>query len=187
MGGSLCSTVNGVVGTSSGRGTTLSVRGVAHLLGDASALQSGTTEMVRLVNLKEIKQLLGELDAQGTLFMTSTTAGMMKTIDKIWDLLNRWVDEYPAVVDFQADWVRARLFVPLQIRLAMEQLLWERGGGYRSLVTGFGPATVPGGAVGRSRTPTRGVARGGAVSDARDRASVEVQMRRRQRADHIGR
>lgn len=140
-----------------------------------------------MVNLRDIKQLMAEVDAQGTLFVSDTTQGLMNTISKIWDLLGRWVSEYESIAAFKRDWVRARLFVPLQIRLAMEQLLWELGGDYRSLVTGFGPATVPGGAVTSGGKPLSRAAGSGAVPSARDRASVETRIRRRKRADHIGR
>ncbi len=40
---------------------------------------------------------------------------------------------------FEAQWKYARLAVPLQVRLAAEQGLWELGGKYRQLITGFRP------------------------------------------------
>ena len=36
-------------------------------------------------------------------------------------------------------WKWARLVLPLQIRLAAEQGLWDLGGEYRRLISGFGP------------------------------------------------
>ena len=42
---------------------------------------------------------------------------------------------------FRQFWVRARLLVGLQTRLFVEQVLWELGGPFRLLVTGFNPVT----------------------------------------------
>ncbi len=42
---------------------------------------------------------------------------------------------------FRKLWVRARLLVGLQSRLFIEQVLWELGGPFRDLVTGFRPVT----------------------------------------------
>ncbi len=47
--------------------------------------------------------------------------------------------KYSSAKAFQRDWKWARLSVPLQIRLLVEQVLWEKDGDWRNLVTGFGP------------------------------------------------
>ena len=47
--------------------------------------------------------------------------------------------KYNSAKAFQKDWKWARLSMPLQARLLTEQVLWEKGGDWRKLVTGFGP------------------------------------------------
>ena len=49
------------------------------------------------------------------------------------------LSKYSSSKAFQRDWKWARLSVPLQIRLLVEQVLWEKGGDWKKLVTGFGP------------------------------------------------
>lgn len=49
------------------------------------------------------------------------------------------VEEYDDPRVFEKDWKYARLVVPLQIRLLIEQILWDKRGGWRDLVTGFNP------------------------------------------------
>lgn len=41
--------------------------------------------------------------------------------------------------EFWEDWRIFRVWCPLQVRLAVEQILWELGGRYRKAITGFGP------------------------------------------------
>ena len=66
------------------------------------------------------------------------------------------LDAYSTFDAFRADWKWMRLAVPLRGRLLMEQLLWDRGLPWRSLITGFraiegdameqgvfGPASIP--------------------------------------------
>lgn len=45
-------------------------------------------------------------------------------------------------VSFGLVWSRVRTFISLQVRLVVEQVLWERGGKWRTYVTGFGPVDV---------------------------------------------
>ena len=47
------------------------------------------------------------------------------------------LDAYSTFESFRADWKWMRLAVPLRGRLLMEQLLWDRGLPWRSLITGF--------------------------------------------------
>ncbi len=49
------------------------------------------------------------------------------------------VNSYRGPRAFEQDWKWLRLAVPLQVRLVVEQVLWDKRGGYRDLVTGFGP------------------------------------------------
>ncbi len=51
------------------------------------------------------------------------------------------LSSYSGPKAFEADWKYARLVVPLQFRLLVEQELWDRRGGWRDLVTGFKPIT----------------------------------------------
>ena len=50
---------------------------------------------------------------------------------------NDILDAYNSFDQFAGDWKWMRLAVPLQGRLVMEQLLWDRGLPWRSLITGF--------------------------------------------------
>ena len=52
-------------------------------------------------------------------------------------LANALIDAYSTFEDFRSDWKWMRLLVPLQGRLLTEQLLWDRGLPWRSLITGF--------------------------------------------------
>lgn len=49
------------------------------------------------------------------------------------------LNSYSGPKAFEQDWKWARLVVPLQIRLMVEQVLWDRRGGWRDLVSGFKP------------------------------------------------
>lgn len=130
-----------------------------------------------MVNLYDIQQLMSDVARNGQLGYRGT-GQLMSALDKVWRALNAWVDEYKGnVLGFQHDWVRARLFVPLQIRLAMEQILYERGGAYRTLVSGFGPADVPGGAAGQGGSPTGGPKGSDKISYSRV-AALERQIAR---------
>lgn len=58
---------------------------------------------------------------------------------------------------FRRDWTFFRTWVPLQIRLAIEQILWNSFGEYRDLVSGFDPIGKKRGTSGTSagsRAPT---------------------------------
>lgn len=50
-----------------------------------------------------------------------------------------FVEQYKTPRAFEGDWKWLRLSVPLQVRLLVEQVLWDKRGGWRDLVTGFGP------------------------------------------------
>lgn len=50
-----------------------------------------------------------------------------------------WIDSYDSVNEFTAHWTTLRNGIPLQARLMVEQVLWKKGGVYRSLVSGFRP------------------------------------------------
>ncbi len=50
-----------------------------------------------------------------------------------------WIHSYNDASHFQREWKWIRLWVPLQVRLFVEQVLWDMGGPWRKLVTGFRP------------------------------------------------
>ena len=54
-------------------------------------------------------------------------------------MLRQAIEGYRSPRDFEEDWKWIRLVVPLQLRLMVEQILWDKAGGWRDLVTGFGP------------------------------------------------
>lgn len=54
------------------------------------------------------------------------------------------LDSYDSPREFMADWKWMRLLIPLQVRLFMEQILWDRAGQWRQLVTGFRPVSESG-------------------------------------------
>lgn len=62
------------------------------------------------------------------------------------NLIKSWINSYSQRNDksvafymFREHWKILRHWVSLQTRLAIEQVLWEYGGEYRKLVTGFRP------------------------------------------------
>ena len=64
--------------------------------------------------------------------------------------VRRVLGSYDGPSAFQKDWKWARLLVPLQLRLLVEQVLWDKGEGWRKLITGFGPIRSK-----RSRPPAK--------------------------------
>lgn len=51
----------------------------------------------------------------------------------------RWVMSYDDFQQFKLDWKVVRQALPLQVRLTVEQVLWNEGGRYRTLCSGFMP------------------------------------------------
>lgn len=83
-----------------------------------------------------------------------TTAAMVEDARRLFENVERLVDECVAMGSFAADWPKIRTFVPLQIRLVAEQIFWTRGGEFRKYVTGFKPVDLGAGA-GSSLPATR--------------------------------
>ena len=77
---------------------------------------------------------------------------------------------------FAEHWKWARLALPLQTRLAAEQGLWDLGGDYRRLVSGFKPIEGAGDEEGRVGRPA---AYGGAVR--RQTSQQKRELRRKLR------
>ena len=75
------------------------------------------------------------LEALGTV-LTRAAAAAARAAGKAAKL---FVESYERPREFEADWKWLRLAVPLQVRLITEQVLWDKRGGWRDLVTGFGP------------------------------------------------
>lgn len=76
---------------------------------------------------------------------TMSTEGMVAIAESINQDLRRWIDGYSnrnpsriAVLGFKYHWTILRVWVPLQLRLACEQVLYEKGEPWKYLVTGFG-------------------------------------------------
>lgn len=54
---------------------------------------------------------------------------------------HQWVSEYEGdYPGFRLDWLVARMLVPLQVRLLVEQILYEKGEPWSKLCSGFSPA-----------------------------------------------
>lgn len=90
----------------------------------------------------DMKILQGYLGTFGTA-QSSLWIGKMEAIH---DRIARWIDGYVAgnsskrlaYLGFAYHWKLLRVWVPLQLRLATEQVLYEKGEPWRQLVTGFG-------------------------------------------------
>lgn len=65
--------------------------------------------------------------------------GVVDEVRRLVAILRVAIEGYDGPREFEADWKWIRLVVPLQVRLLVEQLLWDKRGGWRDLVTGFGP------------------------------------------------
>jgi hypothetical protein len=63
-------------------------------------------------------------------------------------ICHSWLASYGGEKDreafdkFRRDWICLRVGIALQVRLMVEQLLYERGEPWSSLCTGFGPAKL---------------------------------------------
>ena len=76
--------------------------------------------------------------------------GVVHEVRRMVTSLEKVIGGYSGPKEFEADWKWVRLMVPLQLRLLVEQILWDKRGGWRDLVTGFGPVK------GRGRRPPIG-------------------------------
>ena len=86
-----------------------------------------------------------------------------------------WMDSYKTPFAFERDWKWLRLEVDLQTRLFVEQVLWDRGGVWKAMVTGFGPSELDKGLGGRRG----GVRISQEVIDAVNRASRRPYVAKR--------
>lgn len=84
---------------------------------------------------------------EGTLYknIKPRTTDIVGLAEKIASRINEFIDGYLerntyriAVLGFKYHWTILRNWVPLQLRLCVEQVLWTRGRPWRDLVTGFG-------------------------------------------------
>ena len=71
--------------------------------------------------------------------------GVVDEVERAVDALRSMIGGYRSPRAFEEDWKWLRLVVPLQLRLLVEQILWDKRGGWRDLVTGFGPVKGRGG------------------------------------------
>ena len=67
------------------------------------------------------------------------TQGVVDEVRKNVRFLRKMIETYSGPREFEEDWKWVRLVVPLQLRLLVEQILWDKRGGWRDLVTGFRP------------------------------------------------
>ena len=65
--------------------------------------------------------------------------GVVDEVRRAVEGLGKLIEGYQSPREFEADWKWVRLVVPLQMRLMVEQILWDKKGGWRDLVTGFRP------------------------------------------------
>ena len=65
--------------------------------------------------------------------------GVAEEVRRLVEMARNLIEGYQTPREFEADWKWIRLAVPLQLRLMVEQILWDKRGGWRDLVTGFGP------------------------------------------------
>lgn len=80
----------------------------------------------------------------------SSAVGFFQAMDfaeKVYNEAYKWVASYKTyspseavqVYRFKQDWKIARHIIGLQVRLVCEQVFWDLGGKWRSLITGFKP------------------------------------------------
>ena len=76
----------------------------------------------------------------GSAFDPSTTWADVGGVDPLLSFIaeaKRLIERYSAFEDFREHWKWRRLLIPLQLRLVVEQMLWDMGLPWRSLITGF--------------------------------------------------
>lgn len=80
---------------------------------------------------------------------SKTTTNLVDYVESINNQIERWIEGYEANnsprlawLGFQYHWKILRVWVPLQLRLAVEQVLYQKGEPWSSLVTGFKPVRV---------------------------------------------
>ena len=96
-----------------------------------------------------------------------------------------WMDSYKTPFAFERDWKWLRLEVDLQTRLFVEQVLWDRGGVWKAMVSGFGPSSIDkdiGGRRGGTRLSLGEVA---AINRASRRAVIAKRPKPRKKKYNI--
>lgn len=80
----------------------------------------------------------------------SSTTKIVDLAEEINSMIRGWIDGYiarnsprVAILGFWYHWKIIRVWVSLQFRLAVEQVLYEKGDPWRQLVTGFGVVRDP--------------------------------------------
>lgn len=110
-------------------------------------------EYITKLNPWKLQQKMDKIVAKGSRTnpagrsLTRELVGLIKTLDGV-------ICDYPSFRVFAAQWRYLRLVVPLQVRLLIEQLLYEKGEPWRSLVRGFKPIDL--GSVARGSTGSQG-------------------------------
>lgn len=65
----------------------------------------------------------------------------LKILKELQNSARKWVDSYgeQGFAEFRYVWRDARNLVPLQTRLMVEQIVWDKGAHWKGLVSGFKP------------------------------------------------
>ncbi|MEO5351408.1 MAG: hypothetical protein H7836_17465 [Magnetococcus sp. YQC-3] len=115
-------------------------------------IQPGPMDWAKLMLKVKAIQKIAEMNLTGTLLNIPgvskewSTDSLVALAESINEDIRYWIDGYEerndprvAILGFEYHWKLLRTFVPLQLRLAVEQVLWSKGGRWKSLITGFRP------------------------------------------------
>ncbi len=112
-------------------------------------IQPGDMDWTKLTLLIKSMDVLQKVTPGGVwnfLFDDVNTKAIVATAEEINSMIRGWIDGYEAnntprvaVLGFEYHWKIIRVWVSLQFRLAVEQVLYEKGQPWSDLVTGFGP------------------------------------------------
>ncbi|MBV6343699.1 hypothetical protein [Candidatus Magnetobacterium casense] len=115
-------------------------------------IKPGPMDWAKLMMKVKAIGKISELNLTGTLLTIPgvskewSTATLVTLAESINEDIRNWVNGYEekndprvAILGFAYHWKLLRTFVPLQLRLAVEQVLYEKGGSWQRLITGFRP------------------------------------------------
>jgi len=75
--------------------------------------------------------------ARTTTKLIEKTLDLFASTERMINDISKYCDRH--AVNFGYIWTRVRAWLPLQLRLTAEQIFWDRGGGWRRYISGFGP------------------------------------------------
>jgi hypothetical protein len=101
---------------------------------------AGTIDMKELDVLTEFSPLMCHL-VMKAIQTAPTMSGAIERMRILRVRANEWIEsEYGGdYVAFRLDWLVARMGIPLQARLLVEQVLWDKGKPWAQLCSGFRP------------------------------------------------